>query len=80
MLRNDVSLLQAALIGYQQRRAEIDKAIAEINSKLGGKIVASPVMDGQPARRRKPLSAAARKRIATAQKKRWAEYRRRIAA
>ena len=79
MLSKDVSLLQAALIGYQQRRAEIDRAIAEINAKLGGK-TASPVMDGQSARRRKPLSAAARKRIAAAQKERWAEYRKRNAA
>jgi len=80
MLSKDASLLQAALVGYQQRRAEIDRAIAEINAKLGGKIIASPALDGQRARRRKPLSAAARKRIAAAQKKRWAAYHKQKAA
>lgn len=75
-LKQDAQLLQAALIGYQQRRAEIDAAIAAITASIDGHRGVLPAVAGQPVRKRKPLSAAARKRIAAAQKKRWAAYHR----
>jgi len=74
-LRQDTSLLSAALIGYQQKRAEIDKAIADLTVRLDGKHSATADTNSNPVRQRKPFSAAARKRMAAAQKKRWAIYR-----
>jgi hypothetical protein len=65
----DTDLLQAALIGYQQQAAEITAKIAEIENQLGATMPSAP-----PAQRR-VLSAAARQRIAVAQKKRWAAAR-----
>jgi rhamnose utilization protein RhaD (predicted bifunctional aldolase and dehydrogenase) len=70
---NDASLLQAALVGYQNQLEEIDQAMADLRKRIGGGAVeAGP----RPAKRRvrRELSAVARKRIADAQKKRWAAY------
>jgi multidrug resistance efflux pump len=68
----DPALLRAALIGYENQLAEIEKAIAELRRKLkiASPGVAAPVKTG-----RRGMSAAARRRIAAAQKKRWAAYR-----
>ena len=70
-MKTDVSLLQAALFGYQSQIAEMEKAMADIRHKIGNS-AGSDLGNGAPAKRR--LSAAARKRISAAQKKRWAEY------
>jgi hypothetical protein len=67
----DKSLLEAALIGFGQRLGEITLRINEIKQRLGGRAAS----DGAPTRRRgkrKPMGAAARKRLALAAKKRWA--------
>ncbi len=72
----DHSLLTAALEGLELQKQRIDQQIREVRSLLGK----------SPARRGRPpgsgvksgagrLSPAARKRIAAAQKRRWAEYR-----
>jgi len=70
-MKTDVSLLQAALVGYQSQIAEMEKAMAEIRQKIGDLPTGSSP-NGHTGKRR--LSAAARKRISAAQKKRWAEY------
>jgi len=70
-MKTDVSLLQAALFGYQSQIAEMEKAMADIRQRIGNS-AGSVTGNGAPAKRR--LSAAARKRISAAQKKRWAEY------
>jgi hypothetical protein len=62
----DTSLLQAALIGYEQMKREVEEKIASIRNSLG-----SGGMAGVPISRR-TMSAKSRKKIATAQKKRWA--------
>ncbi len=68
----DPALLRAALIGYENQLAEIEKAMAELRRKLR---ITSPGA-GAPAKTgRRGMSAAARRRIAAAQKKRWAAYR-----
>lgn len=68
----DPALLRAALIGYENQLAQIDKAMAEIRRQLKTAGSGSPA----PAKERgRAMSAAARKRIAAAQKKRWAAYR-----
>jgi len=72
-MKADTSLLQAALLGYQSRHAEILTAMADIERQLGGRASAPP-SEETGRRKRRPLSAAARKRIAAAQRKRWAAY------
>ena len=65
----DNDLLTMALIGYEAEITRINAAIAEIRAKLGTRAVAS---DGQPAPKKRTMSAAGRRHIAAAQKKRWA--------
>jgi len=62
----DTSLLQAALIGYEQMKREVEEKITSLRNRLGsGGMAAAPVA-------RRSMSAGARKKIAAAQKKRWA--------
>jgi hypothetical protein len=74
----DTQLLQMALIGYAAEREKIQSKIDEIRAQLGGRRGRpATTSDGTgPAKRtRRGMSAAARRRIAAAQKKLWAEYR-----
>ncbi len=74
------SLLNAALEGLELQKARIDEQIREVKSMLGqgaarrGRRPASS-MPEKPARKKRVLSSAARKRIAAAQKARWAKFR-----
>jgi hypothetical protein len=77
-------VLSAALEGLRARRARLDEQIAEVRRALGvhggGRPPAATALDDweapaagiRPARKRRKLSLAARKRIAEAQRKRWA--------
>ena len=65
----DQSMLAMALVGYEFEKKKIDERIKEIRAQLGGRASLE-----EPRMRRK-LSVAARKRIAAAQRKRWAEQR-----
>ena len=80
---DDVSTLQMALVGYQIEQQKIEAKIREIQAQLKGRTTsvssASPAPSEKPARKRRELSPAARKRIAAAQKKRWAEHRKKLA-
>ena len=74
MNTHDHALLEAALIGYQHQADQLAEKIAEIRRQLGGKTQsAAPKAAAAPVKKRS-MSTAARKRIAAAQKKRWAEY------
>ena len=90
VLPNDPMLLNAMLEGLELQKQRLDVQISSVRAALGkgrpGRppavaatvvtAVAEPASASAPARRkRKPLSAAARKAIAAAQKKRWAEFR-----
>ncbi len=75
-------ILEAALHGLELQRQKLDDQIAQVRSMLGRRVGRPPKGDqgiGEPAqngpRRRRSLSDEARKRIAAAQKKRWAAYR-----
>jgi hypothetical protein len=78
----DHTTLQMALIGYELERERIAGKIREIQSQLGrGRASGGgSAAKDEAAPRKRMLSAAARKRIAVAQKKRWAEHRKRMAA
>jgi hypothetical protein len=81
---DNLATVQMALAGYEFEKQRIEEKIREINSLLGGKrakpgvakSATTGVSDGSAKpRARRVLSAAARKRIAAAQRKRWEEYR-----
>ena len=69
----DIATLQAALIGYQAKYDELTAKMAEIREQLGGKPARVPKTDAAPRKKRK-MSAAGRKAISEATKKRWAEF------
>ena len=68
----DFELLRAALIGFDHQREEVEQKIAELRRLLGGQSSRVTSADGHVGR---TLSAAARARIASAQRKRWAAYK-----
>ena len=73
----DSETLQAALVGYQHQLDQINAKMADLRSQLKGEgPAAGTAAEAAPAARggKRPLSAAARMRIAKAQKKRWAEF------
>ncbi len=85
----DITMLSMALLGYQSEKQRIEEKIQEIQSRLSGRVTAAAprsthkVEASAPTQKndgRRTLSAAARKRIAAAQKKRWAEHRKLAAA
>jgi hypothetical protein len=77
----DESLLAAALEGLELQKRRIDDQIQEVRLLLGkstgrrGRPPASNQTGSNHKRGPGRMSAAARKRIAAAQKRRWAEYR-----
>jgi hypothetical protein len=79
--KQDNETLEMALVGFEQKKAEIDEKIRQIKSLLHGGSSSGAVNSSRlvskeaPARKKRVLSASARKRIALAQKKRWAEHR-----
>lgn len=70
----DRSLLEAALIGYGVELEKIQERIAAIRQQLGGGRVAHVATSTSKSKPRRKMSASAKKRIAAAQKKRWAEW------
>jgi hypothetical protein len=70
-----------ALIGYQSEKEKIEAKIHELKALLKGKTapIAAAAETGKP-RAKRVLSEAARNRIAAAQRKRWAEHRKRAGA
>lgn len=71
----NASVLEAALAGLQAQRERIFEQIAQVRGTLGqgaSREVASSDAAVKPTRRQ--MSASARRRIAEAQKKRWAAF------
>lgn len=80
-----IEVLEMALVGYRMRQQELEERIREMRGRSEGaatKQSAAKTAGGreEEPRRRRTLSASARKRIAIAQKKRWAEHRKQLAA
>src|SRR5580658_10863281 len=77
--KQDTELLEAALIGFQHKRDQVEQKIADLRSQIGGHPATGPApaaaASGASAPKKHTMSAAARKRIALAQKKRWAAYK-----
>jgi hypothetical protein len=78
-------ILEAALQGLEAQRQKLDEQISQVRSMMGQSAPRSPKRAGaeggqstapsQSGRRKRVLSPEARKRIAAAQKKRWASFR-----
>ena len=71
---DDSIVLKAALEGLELQKQRIEPQIREVRSRLG-KPMRSTSETPNGSTRKRILSPEARKRIAAAQKKRWAEYR-----
>ena len=73
----DAPTLRAALIGYEHQISELKAKAAEVQRQLSGRVTkgSSPPASSDAAQgTRRKMSATARKRIAAAQKKRWAAF------
>ena len=77
--KQDTELLEAALIGFQHRRDQVEQKIAELRNQIGGqpssRSANTAAAPGASAPKKRTMSAAARRRISLAQKKRWAAYK-----
>jgi hypothetical protein len=71
----DKEVLAAAIEGFEAQKKHIDTQIAEIRQILGGGSAETAAATPGPGRKRRKMSAAGRKRIAEAQRKRWAASR-----
>ena len=69
-------LLQYALIGYQQRRDEVDAAMRDIRGRIDLAATDHHVTSRSAALRRRQLSPEGRAAIVAGVKRRWARLRR----
>ena len=68
-------VLKAAIDGFTAQKAQLNQRIAELRAMLnGGSPQAAAASEPSPRKRRK-MSAEARRRIAMAQRARWAKFR-----
>jgi hypothetical protein len=66
-------IIHAAILGFEEQKRHIDTQIAELRAMLDGGRTEPATTPEAPKGKRRKLSAAARKRIGDAQRKRWAE-------
>ena len=67
----DNEILEAAIEGFEAQKKRLDAQIADIRQRLTGRS-AAPAASLEPGGNRRKVSAAGRKRMAEAQRKRWA--------
>jgi hypothetical protein len=67
----DNEILEAAIEGFEAQRKRIDAQVAEIRQLMTGGAAESTAKP-EPGSKRRKVSAAGRKRMAEAQRKRWA--------
>jgi hypothetical protein len=66
-------IINAAILGFESQKLRIDAQIAELRKMLTGTPTETAATPEAPRGKRRKMSAAARKRIGDAQRKRWAE-------
>jgi len=81
MPTHDRSLLEAALIGFGHQLAQVENAIAKLKRRIKASVKVPPSLLSnvtpvklKPRKRRK-VSAESRKKMAEAQKRRWAKVK-----
>lgn len=75
---DDHEILRLSLIGLGQQLANTNAAISDIRARLhirGPRLLVASTDGTQPTPKRRKMSAAARKRIAEATRKRWIAFR-----
>ena len=75
----DLTTLRMALVGYEMEKRKIEDKIGELQARIKGRRIAAGNDGKRAPGTKRILSVAARGRIAAAQKKRWAEHRKRVA-
>ena len=65
-------VITAAILGFEEQKRRIDSQIGELQAMLDGKGAGPVVTAEAPTRTRRKVSAAARRRMALGQQKRWA--------
>jgi hypothetical protein len=68
-------IINAAVLGFEQQKTHIDAKIAELRALLPGGSAETAATTEAPTGKRKKFSAAARRKMALAQKARWAKIR-----
>ena len=79
MTRNvERELLEAAIIGYQTRIADLQQRISEIRMRLDGhSSAANSATHPKPVKpQKRTMTAAAKRKLSLAAKRRWAQLRR----
>jgi len=71
-LKLTTEIIAAAIEGFEAQKIRIDGKIAELRGLLAGGPARSAAAPEPPKRARRKMSAAGRKAIAEAQRKRWA--------
>jgi len=66
-------IINAAILGFEEQKLRIDAQITELRAMLPGGRTETAAAPEVPKGKRRKMSAAARKRIGDAQRKRWAE-------
>src|ERR1035437_7977350 len=66
-------IINAAILGFESQKLRIDAQIAALRQMLTGPPTAAAAAPELPKGKRRKRSAAARKRMGDAQRKRWAE-------
>ena len=68
----DKNTIEMAIRGLETEKAKVEAAIADLKSQLGNGRVRAAIVVPSAFRKRRTMSASARKAISEAQKKRWA--------
>ena len=68
-------LLEAALAGLERRLSEVDQSIVQVKRLLRSGRGPAASEPAKAARPRRKMTVAAKKRIAEAQRRRWAAFR-----
>src|SRR3954451_16575998 len=68
-----IEIINAAIVGFEEQKRRLDEQIAELRSLLPGATPSVATPSSQPTNgTQRKMSAAGRKAIAAAQRKRWA--------
>jgi len=68
-------IIAAAIDGFQGQKKRVEQQIAELRAMLSGKTAGAGATPEAPKRKRRKMSAATRRAVAEAQRKRWARVR-----
>jgi hypothetical protein len=68
-------IIAAAILGFEEQKRHIDTKIAELRAMLPGGTAETAATPEAPTRKRKKFSAASRRKMAMAQRARWAKIK-----